>query len=162
MSQTQENAVQYEYVPMSVEYSGIKLGFGFGEGVGINASGGLRGHVTIHEYKTNEVQVSVFSATGVVFLAPRAFRQATVKVTRNGYILASELVTKQEPYVISSDSAKLYMGAVRITLSAPVDLMPLEVHITAVSGGFFYEGFVPGKTQEAVVPINVRQKAAMQ
>jgi hypothetical protein len=148
---------QYEYVPMNVAYSNLGFGYGFGEGIGINASGGIRGHVIIHAYSSNQVHVSVFSDTAVRRLAPNSWRQATVSLIRGGQVLSTQVVKKNEPYIIDTRSRDLYLGSTTLTLPAPVDLTPVTVSITASSAGIFPEGIVPGKTQKATVSILVRK-----
>jgi hypothetical protein len=148
---------RFEYVPMSMPYSKIGIGYGFGEGVGINASGGVRGHVVIHEYSPNQVDVSVFSDTAVRKLAPNSWRQATVKLVRGGEVLASQVVKKHEPYIIAESSRDMFLGSASLILPVPVDLTPVHVSITVISCGIFPEGVVPGITQQATIPIAVRK-----
>ena len=147
----------FEYVPMSTPYSNISFGYGFGEGVGINASGGVRGHVTIHANSPNQVDVSVFSDTGVRRMAPNSWRQATVKVSRGDQVLATKVVNKNEPYVISAQNSDIYLGSAKLDLPQPVDATSLRVTITVSSAGIFPEGIVPGRTQSAAIPITVRK-----
>ena len=157
MSGSEVSGEIYEYVPMSMPYSNISFGYGFGEGVGINASGGLRGHVTIHAHSPNQVNVSVFSDTGVRRLAPNSWRQATVKLCSGDQVLDTQVVNKNEPYIISAQSKDIYLGSAKLQLPQPVTQAPLQVTITVTSAGIFPEGIVPGRTQSAVIPISVRK-----
>jgi hypothetical protein len=139
-SDTVNTIERYEYVPMNMPYNGIGIGYGFGEGVGIGVSGGLRGHVVIHEYSQNQVDVIVFSDTAVRKQAPNSWRQATVELVKEGKVLASQVVKKYEPYTIAEDSRNTFWGSAKLTLPVPVDLTPVYVYIKVNSTGIFPEG----------------------
>lgn len=157
MSEHDNTSDQYEYVPMSVPYNDVAIGYGFGEGVGFNASGGLRGHVVIHAYSSREVSVSVFSNTGVKRLAPNSFIQGKVTLVRGGQVLSTQMVKKDGAYAISEYSKDSYVGSATLTLPIPLDLTPVDVSIIVFSQGTFYEGTVPGTTQKVTIPIAVQK-----
>lgn len=157
MSGSGDSGDIFEYVPMSAPYSKIGLGYRFSEGIGPNVSGGLRGYVTIHAHSPNQVDVSVFSDTGVRKLAPNSWRQAVVKLCRGDQVLATKVVNKNEPYIVSEQSRDLYLGSAKLDLPQPVDATPLQVTITVTTTGIFPEGVAPGKIQHAVIPISVRK-----
>lgn len=113
--------------------------------------------MVIHAYSSREVSVSVFSNTGVKRLAPNSFIQGKVTLVRGGQVLSTQMVKKDGAYAISEYSMESYVGSATLTLPAPLDLTPVHVTITVISQGIFYEGIVPGVTQEATIPIAIRK-----
>jgi hypothetical protein len=160
MAQLSETLEIYEYVPMSVPFGGRRYGYMPASGVGINASGGMRGHVVIDEGKPSQITVIVFADTAVRRLATNSWRQATVCIVREDTVLARKVVAKSGEYMISESSRDIYLGSTTFTLPAPVDMTPVHVSVTAISSVHFAEGTVAGRNQYATIPLTVRRVVA--
>jgi len=137
-----ERKPKYEYLPMNFSYRKLDWGWTPAEGIGINSTGFMRGHVVIRAESPRKLFVSVFADTGSRKLAPSSVRHATITVMHGGATISKKDVTKNEPYIISSSDVETFLGSADFLLPEPTDPIPLTVKIEVNVVLNQYEGSV--------------------